>query len=211
MIPGDPPPEIPAPGPRPERPPAPPSPTVIWPPADDAADDLAARLRRERRLLVRGPLDEEACTRTAAELMLLDGTSDDAVEVLISSDGGPVEAVVGLLDVVGLMRAPVDTRCIGGATGTAAVLLASGTRARTAGPTARLSLRVSDHYDVHGTATDLALRADEARMVRERLAAHLAAVTRLSIDQAHDALDHGELLAPHDAVAIGLVDEVATR
>lgn len=209
MIPGDPPPEIPMPG-VPELPRPVPSTLVAWPPPD-ADDDLATRLRRDRRLLVRGPLDDDACTRTAAELMLLDGTSAEPVEVLISSDGGPVEAVIGLLDVLGLMRTPVDTRCIGGATGTAALVLASGTRSRVAGPAARLSLRVLDDYDVRGTATDLALRAEEARMVRERLVEHLAAVSRLSKRQAHDALDHGGLLSPQAAVESGVIDEVATR
>ena len=209
MIPGEPPPEIPMPGVPPERPAPPPTPTVAWPTPDDRDDDLDARLRRDRRLLVRGPLDDDACTHAAAELMLLDGTSADPVELLISSDGGPVEAVMGLLDVLALMRAPVDTRCIGSATGTAAVLLASGTRSRVAGPAARLSFRVADHYDVSGTATDLALRADEARLARERLAEHFATVTRLSTAQAHDALDHGEMLAPQEALEAGVIDRIA--
>ncbi len=211
MIPADPPPEIPVPGAPPGRPAPVPSPTVVWPPPDDADDDLATRLRRHRRLLVRGPLDDEACTRASAELMLLDGTSAEPVEVLISSDGGPVEAVTGLLDVLDLMRAPVDTRCIGGARGTAAVLLASGTGTRTAGPAARVGLRIADRYDVHGTAADLALRADEAHVARERLADRLAGVSNLSTAEAHEAFDRGELLAPGTAVEAGIIDEVAHR
>jgi ATP-dependent Clp protease protease subunit len=211
MIPGDPPPEIPMPGTRPGREAPVHSPTVVWPPPDDADDDLSTRLRRDRRLLMRGTLDDETCTRASAELMLLDGTSADPVEVLISSDGGPVEAVTGLLDVLSLMRARVDTRCIGGATGTAAVLLASGTGTRTAGPTARVSLRIADHYDVHGTAADLALRAEEAHEARQQLAERLSDVSSLTTDEAHEAFDRGELLVPATAVEAGIIDSVAHR
>lgn len=212
MIPGDPPPEIPPPGREPPSPTSVPSPTIAWPPPDGAAtDDLASRLRRDRRLLLRGPLDDETCTRACAELMLLDGTSSRPVEVLLSSDGGPVAAVTGLLDVLALMRAPVDTRCIGGVSGTAAVVLASGTGSRAAGPSARISLRIADHHEVSGTATDLAQRADEARAARDRLAAHVANATRLTVDEAAAAFDRGEPLTAAAAVDAGIIDEVAHR
>ena len=77
-----------------------------------------------------GPLDGELVNGVAAELMALDGRSADDVELVINSDGGPPADVVVLLDVIGAMRAPVVTTCMGRAKGTAAVLLACGTGRR---------------------------------------------------------------------------------
>lgn len=213
----DPPPEIPPPGvprwpgrpvPQPPAPPAPAVPPVGWP-DDGQADDLRARLRRDRRLLLSGPLDEAIGTRTCAELMLLDGGSSRPVELLISSDGGEVEHAMGVLDVLALMRAPVATRCIGSATGTAAAVLASGTGGRSATRAARISLRVPSHHDVRGTAQDMVRLAEHLAAVYDHLAEHLASVTQLSAVAARAALDDGQLLSAQEAVDAGLIDEIA--
>ena len=71
-------------------------------------------------------------TRVAAELMELDGRSLDDIELAVNSDGGSLGDVLGLLDVIGSMRARVATVCMGRATGSAAVLVACGTGGRLA-------------------------------------------------------------------------------
>ena len=73
--------------------------------------------------------------------MSLDGRSADDVELYINSDGGPLADVLTVLDVVGSMRAAVNARCVGRATGTAAVLLAGASGTRRATAHALISLR----------------------------------------------------------------------
>src|SRR5690606_3780232 len=83
-------------------------------PGDGIQEQLTAR----RTVLLSGVLDHDRATSLCAELMALDGASSDAVELVVNSRGGPVEALSPVLDVVELLRAPLHTTCIGAAAGT---------------------------------------------------------------------------------------------
>lgn len=215
MMPGDPPPEIPPPTvPRPGRPEHP-DPTVA-PPAPlvplvdpEPPDDPVRRLRADRRLLLMGPLDPATADRVCAELMQADGRSAAPIELVVNSPGGPTDAVLGLLDVMSLLRAPLTTRCIGGAVGTAAIVVASGTAGRSIGANATLCLRLAGAHHLDGTADAILRDAKAIADVIDRLAAHLAGVSHLTVEEAGTALRDGGHLSATDAAAAGLVDEVA--
>ncbi|HSK92098.1 MAG TPA: ATP-dependent Clp protease proteolytic subunit [Euzebyales bacterium] len=209
---GDIPPEIPAPGPQVPRPDAPTGPPVVpaAPPViEDGAFDPRGALLRQRRVMLSGALDDEAATRVATELMLLDGESTRPVELLVNSDGGPLPALPAVLDVLDLMRAPVATRCIGRAMGTAAVVLASGTGGRVATANALISLRLRERYEVIGRSWEIERFAGELDHVAARIVAHLCRVTGLDQARARRELAEGAPWAASDALAHGMVDEVA--
>lgn len=196
-------PDTPEPEPIPTRPQVP---TVTVP---LEADDVRTGLHDQRRVLVTGDLDEATVTALAAELMLLDGRSSEPVELVVNSGGGPVDAVTALLDVVELARAPVHTRCIGRAAGTAAAVLACGTGERSASPSARISLRVGAHHRVDGPAHEIARTAAELTAVRRRLAERLAGVTRMAADDLVAAFDDGPWWDAPEARRLGLLDSAA--
>lgn len=219
MIPGEPPPEIPPPGvpwhPRrqPDQPDPTPEPRVPVVPLLEPApsEDPVEALRGDRRLLLMGTLDCAAADHLCAELMLADGRSGDPVELTINSPGGPVDALPAVLDVIGLLRAPLRTRCIGSATGTAAVVLASGTAGRSATPRATISLRLDGGHVIEGRIDDIRQGAAHVSDLWRRIAEHVAAVSRLTQDEAATALRDGSPLSVSDALAAGLIDDVAGR
>lgn len=217
MIPGAPPPEIPPPGgptppdPGPEQPePAPRSP-IPQVPVHTYAGDPVERLRADRRLLMMGALDHQTADRVCAELMLADGLSDEPIEVIVNSSGGPVDAVLGVIDVITLLHAPLTTRCIGMATGTAAVVLASGTGVRSAAPNATISLRMDDRRTIEGRADDIQRDADRITGSWDRIARHLAGVSSMTVEHAAAALRDGGHFSLDDAMVAGIIDEVARR
>jgi ATP-dependent Clp protease, protease subunit len=207
------PPEIPPIGPEIPRPERERPVTPLWPPfvTEDMGIDARSALLRQRRLMLTGTLDDETTTRAAAELMLLDGESARKVELIVNSDGGPLPDVLAVLDVLDLMRAPVTTRCIGRAMGTAAVVLASGTAGRAAAANTVISLRLREHYDVDGRAIDIERFVGHLAAVRDRIARHLAAVTGLRDDEIRHALDDGKPMSAGTARAHGIIDEIVTR
>jgi ATP-dependent Clp protease protease subunit len=207
------PPEIPPfgpeiPRPEPERPAMP-----LWPPfvTEGTGSDARSALLRQRRVMLTGTLDDETATRAAAELMLLDGESTRKVELIVNSEGGPLPDVLAVLDVLGLMRAPVTTRCIGRAIGTAAVVLASGTAGRAAAANAVISLQLRERYDVEGSAVDVERFAGHLAEARDRIERHLATVTGLRDDDIRHGLDDGAPMSAEIARAHGIVDEVIRR
>ena len=170
--------------------------------------DPLQQLYDRRTVLLGGPLDAAAATRIAAQLMSLD--ADRPVELLVNSPGGPVAEVFAVLDVIALMRGPVNTTCIGRACGTAAAVLATGTGRRRAAPNATVSLRCAEESRVDGTAAEVARQSELLRADRTRLAAMLAAATGLAVDRVEHELDAGTSSTVAEALALHLIDEVAT-
>jgi ATP-dependent Clp protease, protease subunit len=133
------------------------------------------------------------------------------VTLLVNSPGGPVEAGVAVVDVLDLLGVPVEATCIGQAVGTAAVVVACATPGRRrAAPNARLSLRLAEGT-LEGPAGRLERAAADLLAVRDRLVDRLVAATGQRRDEVAEATDRGPLLSAEEAVAAGLVDEVATR
>jgi ATP-dependent Clp protease protease subunit len=220
------PPEI-VPSPGPERPfPHPPVPTV-WLPGDDLRSQVYEQLLARRTVLVQGPLDAEAASLVAAQLMTLDadtGTTDagtfagDAgtgpaprpVTLVVNSPGGPLDAVAAVLDTVDLMGCPVDTTCLGQAVGTAAVVVAAGTGRRRAGASAQLRLRLPE-VSFRGSAARLRDEVEHHRRLHELLIDRLAAATGQERRLVARDVEQGRTLGAEDAVAYGLVEELVTR
>jgi ATP-dependent Clp protease, protease subunit len=197
-------PEIPYPYP-PERPVPERRDPVAVPIVYESGDPLR-QLYERRTVVLGGPLDAATATRIAAELMSLD--TDRPVELLVNSPGGPVGEVFAVLDVMALMRGPVDTTCVGRACGTAAAVLAAGTGRRRATPNATVSLRCAEESSVDGTADEVARQTELIRLERARLAGVLAAATGLAVERIEHELDAGTSATAADALELHLIDEV---
>lgn len=163
----------------------------------------------QRKVLLAGPLDADAANRLSAQLMTLDGVSSRTVELFINSSGGGIAEALAPLDVIGLMRAPVGTTCMGTARGTAAALLACGTGERRCTPNATVSLRCSHPEAIEGTAVVVQREAEHLAATRARLRALLARATGQSTTVIDDHLDHGGILDPAQARQLGIVDLIA--
>lgn len=171
--------------------------------------DLFERLLERRTVFLRGPLDDAAANRLAAELMTLAATADGEITLLVNSDGGPLGSLFPVSDTMAVVRSPVATTCLGRASGTAAVVVALGTGRRRAAPPARLCLRVPRPGGGQGTADDLLGQAGLAADQRRQVALLLAGATGQPLEAAASALDTGPSLSADEAVAGGLIDEVA--
>lgn len=190
------------------RPPEPTEPVAI-PLAEFGGGALWERLADQRRILVSGPLDRDAVTNLSAQLMALDGRSSREIELVINSTGGPISEIFAALDVIGLMRAPVKTTCVGAAVGTAAALVASGTGERRAAAHARLSLRHRDTQTANGATNDLLRLADEVAAQHRRYLDLLAATTGQELELIEAEVDHGSHHDPIAAQKLGIIDAIA--
>jgi ATP-dependent Clp protease, protease subunit len=214
-IPGDPRfPEVPFP-PRPARPhpdhPTVPLPSTPQPSAPEPLDDLRSRvydqLLARRTVLLDRALDGETAMFVAAQLMTLDAEGTEHITLIVNSPGGPLDAAATVLDTIDLVRGPVDTTCLGQASGTAAVVVAAGTGRRRVGATAQLQLRLPE-VELAGTATRLDDEAAHLRHLQDAIVDRLAAATGQDRRLLARDVDRGRVLTAPDAVAYGLVDEV---
>lgn len=174
---------------------------------DHWGDWLRARLFDRRLVSISGELDDTVATRAATELMTLDADGDDAVRLLIDSGGGTLEAALMLMDVIDLLGVPVRATCVGRVDGPAVgVFAVAATRCMT--PHARLHL-CEPASEFHGRGSDLVAWARERERRLERFCARVAAAARCSPDRIASAVREGRYVDAHEAVRLGLADEVA--
>jgi ATP-dependent Clp protease, protease subunit len=177
----------------------------------DLAEETARRLFERRTVMLTGPLEGESASLAGASLMALDAEGDEPVTLLVNSPGGPVEAGVAVVDVLDLLGVPVEATVIGQAVGTAAVVVACATPGRRrAAPNARLSLRLAEGA-LEGPAGRLEREVADLVAARDRLVDRLMAATGRTRDELAEATDRGHVLSADEAVAFGVVDEIARR
>jgi ATP-dependent Clp protease protease subunit len=171
-------------------------------------DWVKSRLFDQRTVLVSGELTTDLATAASAELMTLDGESDELVTLHLDCNGGSLEAAFTLIDVVDLVGVPIHTVAVGRVVGPAVGILAAGDR-RLALPHAAIQLR-EPRSSYTGHAQDVVGWAEQYQRQVEHFVARLARATRRPEDEVADDLRRGRHLSPDEAKAYGLVDEIVS-
>jgi ATP-dependent Clp protease protease subunit len=138
--------------------------------------------------------------------MLLDGTSDDPVEVHLSSSDGWLVACLALADTIDLMTAPVHLVCRGTVGGAAiAVLVAA--QHRTATSFASFHL-IEPRVESTGTSAELLSFAEHHQRLIVAMHRRIADATGNGIEAVVEVLRPGTVFDADEALRWGLVDEV---
>jgi ATP-dependent Clp protease protease subunit len=175
----------------------------------DRLPDLDELMLDQRRVLISGRLEAEAVNRSAAMLMTLDGRGDGAVMVLVNSPGGRLDDAVPLIDVVEVMRAPVEMVVRGRAQATAAIVVSACPGQRIAGATATVSLRLEPEVSTAPmTSEQLTGEADRLALLRRQLAGKVAARSGQTEQWVMDQFDHGHHHTAEAALQLGLIDRI---
>jgi ATP-dependent Clp protease, protease subunit len=206
------PPEIPPPWwPEPDGPRRP----VTYPPVplvyDDAPSgaDLTSRLLDRRIVLVGGFLDQPRATDAAARLMLLDGSGDTPVELVMGCPDGELVAALALADTIELAGVEVRARCTGSIGGPPLLPFAVASR-RVAQPHA-MFLMSEPRVELEGTASDIAERSAHHADMLATLHRRVAAATGQAIEVVAADFSRRRSLTAEQAQAYGLIDEVVQR
>lgn len=199
----------------PEVPPpfGPPRGPEAYPPVPLVFDDrqvraeLADRLLDRRTVLLGGQLDAGLATDASGRLLLLADGSDEPVELVIGCPDGDLYAAMALADTVELVDVEVRALCTG-LLGGPAVLPFAVADHRIAQPHA--TFRFADPgLDVEGSAAHLAEASARHAELVDALHRRLAAACGRTVEEvAADSRRH-RLLTAEEALAYGLVDEIA--
>ena len=165
---------------------------------------VRGELFSRRLVMLRGELDDQLAGQVAAELMMLDGSGDEAVVLHVDSTGGPLHAAFTVIDTMDLLGVPVEVVCVGRAEGSAVGVVASGVR-RYASRHAQFCLAEPD-TSVSGSARDIEAWAVEHQRQLDRYVQRLAGATGRPGEHVEADLAAGRWLGAEEAVAYGLID-----
>jgi ATP-dependent Clp protease protease subunit len=174
-----------------------------WP---DGSDWLEGHLFDRRIVTLRGPLDDAGATRVASQLMTLDATGDEAVDLQLDSPGGSLEACFSVVDVIDVLGVPVNVTCLGRVEGPA-VLVAAVCSKRMAMEHTRFRLGDPDVvFEARASHVEHLLEFHRQNYLRyhERLAQAVGRPTDVVVE----ACEQGRFFSAAEAVQFGLVDDV---
>lgn len=180
----------------------------------ERAYDIYSRLLKDRIVFLGGGIDDSVSNVAVAQLLFLSNQDPKAdISLYINSPGGSVSAGLAIYDTMQFIRCDVATYCVGLAASMAALLLCGGARGkRFLLPNSRMLLHQPLLGGIlEGSATDLAIEAEEIIRIRRRLYEIISACTGKSVEKVEKDCDRNLWLDARQAKEYGLADEILER
>ena len=172
--------------------------------------DALDRLYERRTVMVGGRLDASVADRVAAQLLSLDAEGDGPIELVVDCPDADLDPALTLLDVCDSLSSPLVIVVAGRLAGAGLALLT--TRHRRLGrPHARLQLAEPRLEEVTATADAVSRLVDEHRRRIGVLIDRISERTTRPAPLVADDMTRGAYLTSDEAVAYGLLDDVARR
>lgn len=175
----------------------------------ERAFDIYSRLLRERIIFVNGEIEDSMASLICAQLLFLEAEAPTKpIYLYINSPGGVVTAALSMYDTMQFIKAPVGTLCMGMAASAATLILAAGEAGQRASlPNTSIMLhQPSGGYQ--GKVTDIMIHAEESMRLKRLTNNIYAKHCGRTYEEVEAALERDRYMAPEDAKAWGLVDNV---
>ena len=174
-------------------------------------NEVFNRLLKNRVVLLGSEVDDEVANRICAQLIFLEGESDDDIWLYVNSPGGSVTAGMAIYDTMQFVGCDVATVCLGFAASMGQFLLTAGERGkRFTLPNARMVMH-QPLAGLRGPAADIAIQAEQFTYTKRRIAELIAEHTGSSVEQIESDFERDRWFTAQEAKDYGLVDKVITR
>lgn len=177
----------------------------------ERAYDIYSRLLKDRIIIINGEIDDSLANSIVAQLLYLDGISNDDISIYINSPGGSITAGMAIYDTMNFISSDVSTICIGMAASMAAFLLSSGKKGK------RYCLANSEvmiHQPLggaQGQATEIKIAAERILRLKKKLNKILAVNTGKNIKKIEKDTERDYFMDSKEAFEYGIVDEILIK
>jgi len=174
-------------------------------------DSVYDRLLRERIIFLGQPVDDAIANQLCAQLLLL--AAEDAkrdINLYINSPGGSVTAGMAIYDTMQFIECDVATFALGLAASMGQFLLSAGAPGkRYALPHARILMH-QPSAGIGGTASDIAIQAEQYRLTKREMAELIAQQTGQTVEQVEADSDRDRWFTAQQALDYGFIDQVVS-
>ena len=171
---------------------------------------LYTRHLTNRNIFLNGEINADMANFFVSQLLYLEETPDEPVNIYINSPGGEVNAGLMIYDAIQGSKLEINMICTGLAASMAAVLLAGGQRG------SRYILRHSKVMihepllanGVGGSATSIRKISESIIETRELVNGILAKHTGKTVEEINEATSFDNYMSAEEAIAFGLCDRI---
>jgi len=174
--------------------------------------DIYSRLLKERIVFLGAEVDDQIANVIAAQLLFLEADDPEKdISLYVNSPGGSAYAGMAIYDTMQYVRPDVRTICVGMGMSAAAMILAGGAPGkRMALPNAKIMIHQGSG-GFRGTPADIQIAAREILEMTERMAQIISGHSGQPVEQVMRDIDRDRFMAPEEAKAYGLIDEIVQR
>lgn len=171
---------------------------------------IEALFFKSRNVVVTGEINDKLAQRTVTQLLALAEASDAPINLFISSPGGHVESGDMVHDIIKFIRPTVRTIGSGWVASAGALIFVGARREnRYCLPNTRFLLH-EPSGGIRGSASDIAIQAEQVLRMRERFARLFAAATGQTPQKILEDTARDFWLTTDEALAYGLLGSVIT-
>ena len=173
--------------------------------------DIYSRLLKDRIIFLGEEVNDVSANLIVAQLLFLEAEDPSKdIQLYINSPGGSVTAGMAIYDTMNLIKADVQTICLGEAASMGAFLLSAGAKGKSmALPSARIMIH-QPLGGAKGQATDIELEAKEILRMKDLLIGIMAENAGQPFEKVKDDCERDHYLSAAEACEYGLIDKVVT-
>ena len=177
----------------------------------ERAYDIYSRLLKDRIIILSGEINDTLSNSIVAQLLYLDGISNDNIYLYINSPGGSITAGMAIYDTMNYISSKVSTTCIGIAASMAAFILSSGEKGM------RYCLDNSEvmiHQPlggVQGQATEIKIAAERILKLKTKINKLLSLNTKQNIRKIEKDTERDNFMDSKEALDYGIIDEILKK
>ncbi|MBR3161145.1 MAG: ATP-dependent Clp protease proteolytic subunit [Bacilli bacterium] len=177
----------------------------------ERAYDIYSRLLKDRIIILSGEINDTLSNSIVAQLLYLDGISNDNIYLYINSPGGSITAGMAIYDTMNYISSKVSTICIGIAASMAAFILSSGEKGM------RYCLDNSEvmiHQPlggVQGQATEIKIAAERILKLKTKINKLLSLNTKQNIRKIEKDTERDNFMDSKEALDYGIIDEILKK
>jgi ATP-dependent Clp protease protease subunit len=169
---------------------------------------MEERLMKSRQVLICEEINQKMARRVIAQILAMAEDGDETITVFINSQGGHVEAGDSIHDIIRFVKPRV--RMIG--TGWVAsagthIFLAADKEDRVCLPNTRFLIH-QPSGGFGGSASDIAIQAEQIEIMRARLARIISETTGQPVDKVLGDIDRDHWMSTKEAIDYGILSRV---
>jgi len=180
----------------------------------DVVVDIYQKLADDRILFISDFINTKVATDIVATLLLKDAEDSKVkITIFINSDGGDIRSILSIYDVMQIIKAPIETICVGAAMDEAAIILAAGTPGmRSATKNSLISINQLVHgWTNHSDLINAKKALDQGLFDNKKMMEILAKHTGKKIKQIRSDFNRRVFMSSQKAVKYGLIDRIVNK